>query len=82
MSINFDNAIPAAMGIPEHMSSSKSILRKSLLEVLPTEQSVYGPGLNERIRFNISSNSDPISRASLERRRGLRCSIMVMHKNV
>lgn len=58
MSVNFKNAIPSEMVIRQPVSSSKSILRKNLMEVQPHDSAVHSPGSNEIIRFNVSSNSD------------------------
>jgi hypothetical protein len=58
MSVNFQNAIPQEMVIRQPVSTSKSILRKNLMELLPEDNSVHSAGSNEIIRFTVSSNSD------------------------
>jgi predicted MPP superfamily phosphohydrolase len=58
MSINFQNAVPSAFVVPQPISTSKAVLRKTLIELLPTEQTTYKPNENNIIRFNVSSNSD------------------------
>jgi hypothetical protein len=58
MSINFQNAIPSNFVVPQPISTSKAVLRKTLIELLPTEQVEYKPNESNILRFNISSNSD------------------------
>lgn len=60
-SMTFQNGVPASMILPQQVSTSKSILRKQLMELLPTEQTTYGPDNNDIMRFNIASNSDFIN---------------------
>lgn len=58
MSVDFKNAVPGEFLIQRPVSTSKAILRKNLMEILPNEQTTYSPSTNTNIRFNISSNTD------------------------
>ena len=55
--VRVGNIVPSGMRIRVPKSASKAILRKELIEILPTEQSTYGPDGNTITRFNISSNA-------------------------
>jgi hypothetical protein len=61
MSVDFQNAVPRNFLIPQPVSTSKSVLRKTLMEMLPVEQTTFSPGGNDIISFNISSNRDFLS---------------------
>lgn len=56
--IEFQNAIPEEFVLQAPTSTSKSILRKNLMEVLPVGSADYSSGQNATIAFQISSNSD------------------------
>lgn len=56
--VEFQNAIPSEFVLKRPVSTSKSILRKNLMEILPIEQTTFAPGQNSIIKFQISSNSD------------------------
>ena len=61
MSADFQNAVPRNFLIPQPVSTSKSVLRKTLMEMLPNEQTTYSPADNNIITFNISSNISYLS---------------------
>ncbi len=61
MSVDFQNIVPAQFALPQQLTTSKSILRKTLMEILPSSQQTFGPGANDWITFNISSNMDFLS---------------------
>jgi hypothetical protein len=62
MSVNFANQVPLQFNMPQQVTTSKSILRKSLIEILPNQQVEYVPGGNQnRITFSVASNSDFLS---------------------
>lgn len=51
------NTLPNSFRLLDPVSSTKAILRKELIELLPTEQSEYGPLGSSILRFNVSSNN-------------------------
>lgn len=59
--VDIQNAIPTDFILRRPTSTSKSILRKNLMEVLPVEQTSFIPGQNQIIRFQVASNSDILS---------------------
>lgn len=59
--VEIENAIPSDFVIEKPTSTSRAILRKSLQEILPSEQVQFSPTGNSIIRFQISSNSDILS---------------------
>lgn len=61
MSVEFQNAVPDAFTLPQNVSTSKAILRKTLVEIVPTEQTTYAPGGNNILRFNVSDNMSFLS---------------------
>lgn len=56
--VEFQNAIPSDFVLDRPVSTSKSILRKNLVQYLPTEQTTFDPTTNNIIRFQVASNSD------------------------
>lgn len=58
MAMNYTPAVPAGMVLPQPVSTSKAIYRKTLIEMQPTEQSEYKPDAYNLVRWNIASNTD------------------------
>ncbi len=59
--VQFENAIPTEFIVDKPASTSRSILRKNLMEYLPSEQTTFSPTGNNIMRFQIASNSDILS---------------------
>ncbi len=59
--VEFENAIPAEFVLAKPTSTSRAILRKNLMEILPNEQTTFDPTGNSIMRFQVSSNSDVLS---------------------
>lgn len=53
--------MPAEFIVDKPASTSRSILRKNLMEFLPSEQTTFTPTGNNIMRFQIASNSDILS---------------------
>ena len=60
-STDFENAVPSGMMIDQPVSTSKAIIRKQLVEILPQNQNSFVYGDNDIMKFNISSNRDFLS---------------------
>ena len=59
MSVNFKTAVPELFTIPEPVSTSKSILRKTLVSIPANENSTFSPlGGTTAITWNISSPTE------------------------
>lgn len=58
MSVPFTTVVPDEFKMEANESTSKSIIRKQLIEVLPVEQATFTSSGNDIIRFNVSSNTD------------------------
>src|SRR5690349_20393118 len=56
--VEFQNAIPSDFVLDRPVSTSKSILRKNLVQYLPSEQTTFDPSTSSIIRFQVASNSD------------------------
>ncbi len=56
MSIEFQNAIPKSLVAEAPVSTSKTILRKELIEIYPQDTTTYAFGNNDAIKFKVGSN--------------------------
>lgn len=56
--IDVVNALPESFVHSKPISTTKSILRKNLVEILPDSQHAYSPDDSSTIRFKISSHTD------------------------